>query len=401
MNKKRVVITGLGVISPNATGKDAFWAALEKGISGIKPVSLFDTSRYKTKAAGEIKNFIPQYFLGEKGLRTLDRTTKLAASATKLALDDARLDINEDNCRKIGVSLGTALGSIKSITDFDKEALTEGARYVNPALFPNTVINSPASQISIKFNIKGFNATVSTGFCASLDAVIFALDQIRLGRINAVLAGGVEELCLPTFYGFYRRGCLAGIDGPEISSPFDKRRNGLILGEGAAVILLEELESALLRKARIYAEVKGAGMSFGDNRLAKAMSLAMEEADMEKGSLDYICSAANSTVKADLYETKAIKENFGASPKDLYVSSIKSMIGESFSAAAAMNLVSACGSIAHGIIPPTINYAQADQYCDLNYVVNNPKTCKIGSVMINSFGFAGGNSSIIISRYNN
>jgi len=401
MNKSRVVITGLGVISSSGIGKDAFWPALVNGASGIKPISLFDTSAYKSKSAGEISDFRPQDFLGDKGLRTLDRTTKLASSAAKLALDDARLEITEGNSSQTGVSLGTALGCIKSITDFDKEALLEGARYVNPALFPNTVINSPASQISIKFNIKGFNSTVSTGFSASLDALNFALVQLQLGRINAVLTGGVEELSLPAFYGFYNRGCLAGVSGPEISSPFDAARNGLILGEGAAMMIFEQLESALSRNARVYAEVKGFGASFGEDNLASAMSNALEDAGMKGNAPDCIYAAANSSVQVDRQESKAIKDAFGSKADNIWVTSIKATIGETFSAGGAMNVAAACCSLNEGGIPPTINYAHPDPDCKLKLVVKQAKTSKIDTVMINTSGFSGSNSSIIISKYGN
>ena len=407
---KRVVITGIGVISSNGIGKDAFFAAISEGVSGIKPVSLFDTHSFKAKTAGEIKDFAPQDFLGQKGLRTLDRSTKLVASATKLALDDAHLEITEENTLDIGVTVGTTMGSVQSISEFDKESIREGPRYVNPALFANTVINSPASQVSIKFNIKGFNSTISTGFTASLDAVNYAADFIRLGRAKIVLAGGVEELCIQTFLGFYKAGFLAGIDsGPEISCPFDKRRNGVVLGEGSCMLVLEDLESAQARGAKIYAQILGFGSGFDAYRidkynlngsgLKKAMRMSLEEAGIKPEEIDYVCSGANSTQEADLMETEAIKDVFGQQSKKLPVSSIKSMVGECFSASGSLQSAAAVSSIEKQEIPPTINYQQKDERCDLNYVVNQAQSAKIENVLVNAFGPSGCNSSLIISRF--
>jgi 3-oxoacyl-[acyl-carrier-protein] synthase II len=406
-----IVITGLGILCSNGIGKDAFRDAIFKGESGIRPISLFDTQPFKAKLAGEIKDFKPQDFLGEKGLRTLDRSTKLVTCATKLALEDANLEITEQNTHEIGAVIGTTLGSVNSISEFDKEAIREGPRYVNPALFPNTVINSPASQVSIKFNIKGLNATISTGFSASLDAIKYAADFLKFGRAKIILAGGVEELCIQTFLGFYKTGFLAGLkdSGPEISCPFDKRRNGIILGEGSCVLVLEELESAKARKTKIYAEVLGCGMSFDAYRinkynpsgsgLGKAMRMSIREADINPSQVDYICSAANSTQAADLIETKTIKEVFGRQANRIPVSSIKSMVGECFSAAGGIQVAAALNAIEKQAVPPTINYQEKDAGCDLNYVVNNAKSYKIDKVLIDAFGPSGCNSSLIISKF--
>lgn len=408
MNKKRIVITGIGLICSNAIGKDDFFQAIFKGISGIKPISLFDTSQFKVKTAGEIKDFNPQRFLGTKGLRNLDRSTKLVNSAAKLALDDAGFTVEEENTHSIGIVVGNTLGSVYSISEFDKEALTEGPQYVNPALFPNTVINSPTSQVSIKFNIKGFNTTISTGFSASLDAIKYALDFLKLGRAKIVLAGGVEELCIQTFLGFYKIGFLAGLKpgGVEISCPFDKRRNGIILGEGSCILALEDLESAQRRRASVYAEVLGFGMGFDAYRINKynskgqglrqAMRLALEDASLNGAEIDYISSAANSTIDADRIESQAIKDIFGKRP---YISSLKSMIGECFSTTGAFQVAASLGAIERQMIPPTINYEVKDPDCDLNYVVNRAGNCKVDNILINAFGPSGCNSSLIITKF--
>lgn len=408
MQKERIIITGIGAIGSNGVGKDAFIEAIFKGVSGIKPITLFDTSSFKVKTAGEIKDFTPGDFLGNKGLRTLDRSTKLIASAAKLALDDAALAITEENTQDIGFVAGNTLGSVNSICEFDKDTLVEGPQYVNPALFPNTVINSPASQASIRFNIKGFNTTISTGFSASLDAVKYAVDFLRLGRAKVVLAAGVEELCVQVFLGFLKTGFLAGLSKgkPEISCPFDKRRNGIILGEGSGVLVLEGLEHALARKAKIYAEITGFGQGFDSYRInkynpsgygiKKAMGAALEDANLGENDIDYISSAANSTQEADRIESFAIKDIFG---HQVAVSSIKSMIGECFSATGILQLISAIGAINKQMIHPTINYEVRDFDCDLNYVINKAIKQKIDNVLINAFGPSGCNASLIISRF--
>lgn len=408
MHKERIVITGIGVIGSNGIGKDAFIEAIFKGVSGIKPITLFDTASFKAKTAGEIKDFSPEDFLGNKGLRTLDRSTKLIASATWLALDDAALAITEENAQDIGFVAGNTLGSVNSICEFDKDTLIEGAQYVNPALFPNTVINSPASQVSIRFNIKGFNATISTGFSASLDAVKYAVDFLRLGRAKVVLAAGVEELCVQVFLGFLKTGFLAGLSEgkPEISCPFDKRRNGIILGEGSGVLVLEGLEHALSRKAKIYAEITGFGQGFDSYRInkynssgygiKKAMGAALEDASLKEDDIDYVSSAANSTKAADRIESSVIKNIFGN--HQVAVSSIKSMVGECFSATGVLQLISAIGAIDKQMIHPTINYQERDSDCGMNYVTNKATEQKIDNVLINAFGPSGCNASLIISR---
>jgi len=411
MERKRIVITGVGVLASNGIGKDAFWQSLKESKSGFKSISLFDTSNVKVKIAGEITDFNAKDFLGQKGLRYLDRSTRLICSAARLAIDDTKLIITEDNTDDIGVSVGTTLGSVYSISEFDKQALREGPRYVNPAFFPNTVINSPASQVSIRFNIKGFNTTISTGFSASLDAISYAIDFLNLDRAKIIFAGGVEELCIQTFLGFYKIGFLSGLkDSNEaISCPFDKRRNGIVFGEGASFLVLEDLNHALERKAPIYAEILGFGLSFDPYRVNKynprgegirrAMRFALEDARLRPQDIDYLCANANSNEKADLIETEAIKDVFGRYVKKLPVSSIKSMVGECFSVSGALQAAASVGAINRDFIPPTINYQVKDPQCDLDYVPNKSREKKLDKVMINSFGPSGNNSCLIIGKF--
>ena len=409
---KRIVITGIGVLASNGIGKEAFWKALREGKSGIKPVTLFDTSTTRCKTAGEITNFRAEDFLGEKGLRTLDRATKLVLSAAKLALDDTSIKypLNEDLSLRTGVSLGSTLGSVWSISEFDKEGLRGGPRAVNPALFPNTVINAPASQISIRFNIKGFNTTISTGFSASLDAIDYAVNFIKLYDYDIVLAGGVEELCEQTYKGFHKIGHLAGSrEGrPEVNCPFDKRRNGIIFGEGACILILEEFEHAKKRGVRLYTEILGYGTSFDPmskniyspkaEGAGKAIKSALEDAKIGPENIDYISATANSTLDCDVMETRAVNKVFGDEAKRVPISSIKSMIGDTFSAAGAMNVAASIGAIKEGFIPPTINYEIKDSRCDLDYVPSKARSAKIDKVLIDSFTPTGVNSSLVMEN---
>ncbi len=409
MNKKRVVITGLGVIAPNGIGKEQFWTALKEGRSGIKPIKRFDTSGFKCKLAGEINNFRPTDFLGFKGLKNLDRTTRLLCSAAKLAIEDARLNINYKNTDDFGVCTGTTLSSLWSIAEFDKEAIKDGPLFTDVALFPGTVVNAASSQVSIRFNIQGFNTTVSTGYSSSIDALKYAVDFIRLGRVRAVLVGAVESFALVNFIGFYRLGFFAGIKGEELSCPFDRRRNGIILSEGAAVIAIEDEEYAKNRKANIYAEVKGVGNCFDAYKMGKynpdasglkeSIKKAITNSGLGITDIDYISASANSVPEQDRLETKAIKDVFDGFAHNIPVSSIKSMIGEPFSAGGLLQIAASIGSIINGFIPPTINYKVKDKDCDLDYVVNKSRVARINNVLINNFGPGGNNASVVVSKY--
>ncbi len=404
MTEKNIAITGLGVISPVGKGREDFWAGLREGRPGFRDITLFDTSPFAMKLGGEITAFDPLVYLGKKGVRELDRSTRLICSAAKLALDDARLLISDDNSDAVGVSLGATFGSLHSISQFDRVGLTEGPRYVNPSHFPNTVINSPASQVSIRFGIKGFNTTISNGFCAGLDSLMYAADFLRLRRADAVLAGGVEELCEEMFRGFSLLGCLAGSDGSEpVCCPFDAQRNGVILSEGACLLALEDMHAARKREADIIAIVLGYGSSFdrstGGDGLLRAITAAMADAGCALDEIDYISSCANSSRELDRTETKVIKRVFQEASRKIPVSSIKSMIGESFSASGSLSLASAVGAIRDGIIPPTANYQVKDPECDLDYVVNEAREKHIRKVLVTASDPYGQNSAVILGQY--
>lgn len=409
---QRIVITGIGILASNAIGKEAFWQALKQGKSGVKPVVLFDTSSMRCKLAGEISDFSAEKILGPRGLRNMDRSTKLVLCAAQLALDDAGIKspVSEEETHQFGVSLGSTMGSVWSISEFDKQGLREGPRSVNPAVFSNTVINSPASQVSIRFNIKGFNTTISTGFSASLDAIGYAMDLMNLYEYDTVLVGGVEELCIQTYLGFYKIGHLAGSrEGKqEINCPFDRRRNGIILGEGAGMLIMEKLEHAQKRNAHIYAEILGYGTSFdpksrniynpGADGAQRAIELTLKDAGVKSDDIDYISASANSTLDCDCMETRAVSRVFNSRAKEIPISSIKSMTGDTFSAAGIFNTIAATGAITKNFIPPTINYQVKDRRCDLDYVPNVAREAKVGTVLVNSFTPTGVNSGLVVGR---
>ena len=416
--KKRIVITGIGVVAPNGIGKDQFWNNLANGVSGIKPIILFDTDPYQSKLAGEIRDFNPAQYLGRKGLRTLDRSTLLLAVATKLAMEDGQVEMNDANTYQTGIVTGTSMGSVKSISEFDKISLSEGPSFVNPAHFPNTVINSPSSHVSIIFDIRGINTTVTSGFCSSLDAALYAYDSIMLNRANIIFTGGVEELSHHIFLGFYKPGCLAGsgADKNEIeqSMPFDKRRNGMVLGEGSSVLVFEDLGNARRRGAKIYGEVLGFARAFDpDNKgdyssesnnseskgAISAMNEALNVANLEADDIDLICSCANASPSGDKSETFALKKVFAKRAYDIPVTAIKSMIGEGYGVSGTFQIIAALLAINKGIIPPTINYEEADPDCDLDCVPNMYRESDVTKVMVNSFSPHGNNTSLIIGKF--
>ncbi|MCM8796109.1 MAG: beta-ketoacyl-[acyl-carrier-protein] synthase family protein [Candidatus Omnitrophica bacterium] len=408
MNKKRIVITGIGVLSPNGIGKDAFWLSLKEGRSGIKPLTLFEPTFFKTKLAGEISDFNTQEFINYRDLQNFDRSTKLVCAAAKLALEDAGLTISEENTEDIGVVTATTL-ALWNIAEFAKEIVQEGPQFASAGIFVGTTINTASSQISIQHKIKGFNTTISTGYTASLDALRYAVEFIKLNRVRAVLVAAVEGLTFAGYVGFYKIGFLAGLKGEEISCPFDKRRNGIILSEAAVVLVIEDEEYAKKRNARIYAELAAVENSFDAFRATKyepkarglkeTMSKALQNAGMQESDIDYILSSANSVIQQDALETQAIKEVFNLYAKDTPVSAIKSMVGESVSAAGLLQIAAAIGSLEKDFIPPTINYKEKDDACDLDYVPNQSRQEKVNHILINDFGPGGNNASAIIKRY--
>ncbi|UJS17811.1 MAG: beta-ketoacyl-[acyl-carrier-protein] synthase family protein [Candidatus Jettenia sp.] len=410
MEKTRIVITGVSVLSPIGTGKDVFWENLTNGVSGIKPITLFDVSNFNSKQAGEISDFDAKVYLGQKGIRHIDRTSLLVSSAAVLAIKDANLENTTYNEEELGIVVGSTYGSIDSISSFDFQSLREGPNYVNPMDFPNTVLNAPASRASIFCKATGLNTTISNGVTSSIDAVIYASDFLRMGRVKAVLAGGVHGLTHDIFWGSHNSKILSGstYGTLEICAPFDKRRNGMVIGEASALVVLETLENALKRNAHIYAEVKGYGTAF-EPKMAiskdyqidgnrRAVINAIQDAGLTLHDISYISANAYSGVYGDAMETQVIKEVFGMRANLLPVTAIKSMTGECFDASGALQTVAAVMSVNTHIIPPTINYKERDENCDLSYVTQK-STLPAKNILINSFSRLGNNSSLIISKY--
>ncbi|MDD5440982.1 MAG: beta-ketoacyl synthase N-terminal-like domain-containing protein, partial [Candidatus Omnitrophica bacterium] len=350
-SEEKIVITGLGVIAPNAIGKEDYWQALNDGLDGVKKITQFDTSDFKVKHAAECSSFDAKEILGKKGLRNIDRKTLLLCCAAKMALDDAGYSITEENNADIGASTGTTLSVAWDMLKFTQEMVDEGPNMVNPALFPPTTMNFPSSQMSIKFGMRGFNTTISTGYTASLDSLAYAITQIRDERVNAALVCGVESLSISNFIGFDRIGFLAGINGPELSCPFDQRHNGIILGEGSAVLLVESERSALSRGAHIYAEVSDLSFSFDSYRTMKysrnpaglitAIKNLLHSKNILSQEIDSIFLSANSATIQDYHEAQVVKEIFR--DIDVPACAIKSMIGETISADGCFQIAAALG----------------------------------------------------------
>jgi len=397
---REVVVTGVGVLSPIGIGRESFTEGLLMGRTGFGDITLFDAAPYAVRAAGEIKDFDPVRFLGKKGLRTLDRSTRLLSAAALLALEDAGLTVREEDSYCTGVAVGATFGSLHSIAQFDREGITEGPRFVNPSFFPNTVINSPASQVSIRLGIRGFNTTVSTGFCSGLDALSYAADFIRMGRADAVLAGSVEELCEETFRGFHDLGWLSGA---SLCCPFDARRDGVVLSEGAAVLVLEEMGRALRRGAGALAVVRGSGNRFEPREggrlgregagLVGAMREVFRAASCKPEAVGLIASGANSTRALDRLEAGAVREVFGG--RGAPVSAVKSMVGESFSAGGGLSLAAAVCAIKEGFIPPTANYREKDPDCDLD-ISAEARRRPVEAALVTASDPYGHNSAVVL-----
>lgn len=383
--RKRVVITGIGVVSPIGIGKEKYWQAIQSGRSGIKPITLFKTDGYNVKTAGEISDFNGEDYFPARTFINLDRAARLLLTASKLALEDTRYAISEENTHDIGVSVGTTFAALQCSSQFDQEALTEGPRLANPSLFPNTVTNAAASRISIHFKIKGLNATISTGMCASLDAIDYGVKAIQFHNKKMIAAGGAEDLSEQLFLGFYKANRLAEFkSGGDISCPFDARRNGFVLAEGAGITILEDLESARSRKTKIYGEILSVASTYSQtsngtdhqrpSAMAETMTLALTRAGLKPSNVDYICASANSAAADDaVTEAQAIKEVFDESASKISVISIKSLIGESFSAGGILALIAAVGAMQNNSL--------------------------IKTTLINAFCISGFNTSLVFKRF--
>ncbi len=398
----RIVITGVGLVSSLGTGRECFFEALFAGADGTGPVQLFDTASLPVKLAAPVKDFSAEQILGAQGLRTLDRSTRLLLAAGKLALQDAGLAEGAVVPEALGVATGSTLGSLKSICGFDIESLREGPRYVNPALFPNTVLNSSSSQLSIRCNARAFNVTMSQGACSGLAALRYAAQALLAGRARVVLAGGVEELCEEAFMGMLSAGILSGSrPGSEtLSCPFDRRRNGLVAGEGACVLVVETLRDARRRNAVILGECCGWGEGFGrSDGLQRSMTEAMRSAHCRGEDLAYLSASAVSLPDQDAREARAIRQTFGADAGGLPVSALASQIGSCYSAAGSFQAVSALGALQADRIPATIHTDLPDETLGIDVVTQPRGGSGKEYVLVNAVDATAASASLVLRRY--
>jgi len=409
--KRRIVVTGLGVISPVGNNKEEFWSSLVDGKSGIGPMTSYDCKDYTSRIAGEVKNFIPHPFIPKKELRRMEKFVQFAVTAAKEAVDDSGLDISKEDPFNIGVLVGSGIGSLRIIEEQYKVILEKGPSRMTPFLIPMLIVNMASGHISIMFNVKGPNSCVTTACASGTHAIGDAYRIIQHGDADVMIAGGTES-CITALAvgGFCALKALSTRNNePEKASrPFDKERDGFIMAEGAGVVILEELEHAKKRNAKIYSEVCGYGMT-GDGYhmtapdptgecAARCMQNALKDGGIKPEELDYINAHGTSTQLNDRTESLAIKKVFGDHARKLPVSSTKSMTGHLLGAAGGVEFIACCLAIERGVIPPTTNYEHPDPECDLDYVPNQARKLKVNIALSNSLGFGGHNATICVRR---
>lgn len=402
----RVVITGLGVVSPIGVGQETFWANCLRGISGIKPIQRFDVSSYHSKMGAELPEIDFKSFIKPANLRRMDRVGKVLVSAVRLALDDSGLNLTEENTSRIGISIGTGLGSSDTVDQFFRSLLKEGPTGAAPLLFQTAVPNAVTSHCAIEYGLKGVNITFSHKESSTEMAMAFAYQHLREGRGDIILSGGGDELSEPLYHVYSILGALSPGKGKgtEGMRPFSEDRNGIVLGEGSGILVLERLEHAKKRGAKIYAELAGLGLSSSTDGLlrydlrgdsiAKAMTLAAQELT----TVDFISAAANSTPDLDRAEICAIQKAFTERANEISISSLKSMIGE-FDGSGGIRACGAALSLYYGSIPPTIGTSHLDPRCDLNVVLSQSRKTEIRSALLNSCSNGGSNISLWFKKY--
>lgn len=407
----RVVVTGVGVISPIGIGKDTFWSNLINGVSGVGPITRFDASDYPSRIAAEVRDFAPEAFIDKREARRMDRYTQFAVAAAQMAIEDARLEIGSEDPERIAVVAGSGIGGIETfVTEFEK-LLAFGPRRVSPAFIPMMISNIAAGQIAITCGVRGPNLSVATACATSSHAIGEAARIIRSREADAAIAGGSEAAIVPLgVAGFCANRALSTRNDlpEEASCPFDKRRDGFVMGEGAGMLILETLEHAQARGARIYAELVGFGMSADAYHIVapdpngagaiQAMRRALSMAGLRPDEVDYVNAHGTSTPIGDKVETLAIKEAFGEHAYKLKVSSTKSMTGHLLGAAGAVEAVATVLTLQQQMIPPTTNYVEPDPDCDLDYVPNTAVNARVNVAISNSFGFGGQNSVLAFRK---
>ena len=409
---RRVVVTGIGLVSSLGIGTDANWAALAAGKSGIGTITKFDASQFATRIAGEVKGFDPLAFIEKKDVKKMDIFIQYAIAASQFAVDDARLEVTADVAPRVGVFIASGIGGFTTIEREHKALLDGGPRKISPFFIPSAIINLAAGQVSIRFGAKGPNSATCTACSASAHALGDAFEIIRRGAADVMIAGGSEAAITPMGIGGF--GALRALstrnDEPERASrPFDKDRDGFIVGEGAGVLILEEYERARARGARVYAELVGYGMSAdayhitapsedGDGAF-RVMRAAIESAGIAPDRVDYINAHGTSTPQGDQLETLAIKRCFGDHAVAVAVSSTKSMTGHLLGAAGGLEAGITALAVHKQCAPPTINLDHPDEHCDLDYIPHKSRALKIGYALSNSFGFGGTNAALLFKKF--
>jgi 3-oxoacyl-[acyl-carrier-protein] synthase II len=405
-------VTGIGLVSPLGIGTEVNWEALCAGKSGIGPITHFDASQFSARIAGEVKGFDPLAFIDKKDVKKMDVFIQFAIAAAQFAMDDAGLSVTEDIATRVGVFIASGIGGFSTIEREHKALIEGGPRRISPFFIPAAIINLAAGQVSIRFGAKGPNSATCTACSASAHAIGDALEIIRRNDADVMIAGGSEAAITPMGVGGFAamRALSTRNDEPSRASrPFDMDRDGFIMGEGAGVIILEELEFAKQRGAPIYAELVGYGMSAdafhitapsedGDGGM-RVMREALADAEVSPDQIDYINAHGTSTPFNDKLETLAIKRLFGDHARKLAISSTKSMTGHLLGAAGGLEAGITALAVKHQMIPPTINYETPDPECDLDYVPNTKRAAKIDYALSNSFGFGGTNGALLFKRY--
>jgi len=409
---KRVVITGLGLVTPLGIGVKQTWEALCTGKSGVTEITRFDTAAYTTKIAAEIKDFNPQDFMPKKDAGRVELFIAYALAATRMAIEDSGLVINSSNESRVGAITGCGLGGLRFMEDTVLRVSEQGPKRVSPFFIPMMIGNMVPGMISIHFGARGPNSSLATACAAGAHAVGNSFRLIQSGTADAMITGGTEAVISPS--------CIAGFnamkalstrnDEPEKASrPFDRDRDGFVVGEGSGILIIEALDHALARGASIYAEITGYGMSGDGYHMTSpapdgsgavcCMRAALEDAALDYNKIDYVNAHGTSTQLNDLYETRAIKTVFSEYAHSLAVSSTKSMTGHLLGGAGGIETVFTALTIYEDMIPPTINYENQDQECDLDYVPNVARQTRVENAMSNSFGFGGTNATLILTKY--
>lgn len=412
MDKRRVVITGVGMITPLGIGVEQSWNGLLAGRSGIGKITQFDAANFPTRIAGEVDGFNPEEYIEPKEIKKMDRFIHFALAAAQMAMNDSGLKITSENAERAGVIVGSGIGGLRSIEHYHSVLLEKGPRRITPFFIPMLVVNLASGQISIRFGAKGPNSAVVTACATGSHAIGDAFKIIQRGDADAMIAGGTEAVITPLGIGGFNamKALSTRNDEPEKASrPFDMDRDGFIMGEGAGIMILESLETALERGAGIYAEIAGYGMAADAYHItapspngegaARCMKMALQDAGVDPSAVNYINAHGTATKAGDEIETYAIKTVFGEYAYKIPVSSTKSMTGHLLGAAGGVESVVSILCIKNDIIPPTINLDTPDPACDLDYVPNQARRTTVNYALSNSFGFGGTNACLLFRKF--